>query len=168
MCDCFLAATAELSGCSRDCMACKAKNTYDLFLYRKALQTPVFKMVTWSAEKIFTWESGYWSQVHQLTGKPWTSFACSLGPGLFVHEECSGWLHLQVVPHIKYFCLYRHSPGLSSGLLSPVLGHEPSHWPAGSHPCHRDLCKFSSTSHHFQLKPSNILSSSMALEASPG
>ena len=41
---CFPTTTAELNGCDRDYMACKAKNIYHLVLCRKSLPAPFYTL----------------------------------------------------------------------------------------------------------------------------
>lgn len=42
--DCFYTTMAELSSCSRDFLACKAKSIYCFVLYRKSLLTPTLSL----------------------------------------------------------------------------------------------------------------------------
>lgn len=41
--DCFDATKAELSGCDRNCMICKAQDTYYLAFYRKKIANSYFR-----------------------------------------------------------------------------------------------------------------------------
>ena len=128
----------RVDSCNRDYMACKAPNTYDLILYRKALQTPVYDgdlgcrgdfhlgILSMSLNSTNSWETGQ----GVLTLR---ALVC-----LFVIEDylfllasslnCISKLKSQISLHFQYHC-----PGLSGGLPLLLLQRQPFRWFPSSH-----------------------------------